>query len=214
MTQNVAQQPTEAKFRKLKLSNEKITSLIVNVPGALDALLELGWQRAADEDGTEVLVLPAGKHMTMADVRNIDAAAERLADALKAKARADAAARSRPLDPEKERIRAQMEADRRERAARGPVTQGSVAVPRGEFGAKVGGAAASSAGGCGGGAVRCVHDAVAWRALLEEGRSGKKAVIVDFTATWCGPCKMMAPLVEQLAQQARVLHVLAAGCSA
>ena len=34
------------------------------------------------------------------------------------------------LDPARERIREQMEADRRERAARGPVTQGSVAQAR------------------------------------------------------------------------------------
>lgn len=36
---------------------------------------------------------------------------------------------------------------------------------------------------------------------FEETIKGSDVVLVDFWATWCGPCKMIAPIIDEIANE-------------
>ena len=62
LVKNAACSPNDDKYKSVKTSNPKIHSLIIDTPGALDAMKELGW---AQEEET----LRCEKPLTMAHVR-------------------------------------------------------------------------------------------------------------------------------------------------
>jgi hypothetical protein len=43
LTRNVAQNPREEKYRRVRLTNPKIAAALVDIKGAVDVMLHLGW---------------------------------------------------------------------------------------------------------------------------------------------------------------------------
>ena len=66
LTKNVAQAPRDEKFRRVRLTNPKIAAALVDVKGAVDVMLHLGWVHVRATRPVDEICQPRLPHVSSA----------------------------------------------------------------------------------------------------------------------------------------------------